>query len=278
MRFDSIFRKIAQYTPEKYCVRFVALLESRLGIGSGASCQDSGEDLVQTIACSISGEKFVGFDVGANFGQYLLPLYKKIAHSSDFEIHCFEPASSSFQKLVSDSPRDERIFFNNFALGSKSEILTLYSDFNGSQLASLCPRDLEHYAINHSAFTEQVPVHTIDNYCIANKISQISLLKMDVEGYELDVLKGAETMLRCQAIDSIQFEFGGCNIDSRTFIRDFFKIISSCNMSLYRIMPSGKLFYLKDYCESLERFSTTNFFAINKKLYSANSLIKKYVV
>jgi len=82
---------------------------------------------------------------------------------------------------------------------------------------------------------------------------------MDVEGNELKVLDGALNMLASKRIRFIQFEFGGCNIDSRTFFQDFYYLLNK-DFQLYRIVQDG-LFPINHYKECYELFMTTNFLA-----------------
>jgi len=67
-------------------------------------------------------------------------------------------------------------------------------------------------------------------------------------------------MLRAGAIHWIQFEFGGCNIDSRTYFRDFFDLLNP-QYDVYRLLRNG-LFPIRSYHETQEVFTTTNFIAI----------------
>ncbi|MBU1864122.1 MAG: FkbM family methyltransferase, partial [Candidatus Omnitrophica bacterium] len=120
------------------------------------------------------------------------------------------------------------------------------------------------FNINFSQ-SEKVSIDTIDNYCSENNIQQIDLLKIDVEGHELDVLTGAEKMFKSCSIRIVSFEFGGCNIDTRTFMKDFFDFFTKKNMKIYRITPSGFLCPLPAYNELNEQFRTTNFIATNFK-------------
>lgn len=89
-------------------------------------------------------------------------------------------------------------------------------------------------------------------------------MKLDVEGHELAVLKGGKQMLDDGKIHVIQFEFGGCNIDSRTYFQDFFYLLSP-GFRIYRIVKDG-LFPIEEYSEDLEVFKTTNYLCISKKI------------
>ena len=84
---------------------------------------------------------------------------------------------------------------------------------------------------------------------------------MDVEGHEFDISKGGiETIKRAKIV---QFEFGGANIDTRTYFLDFFMYFREFNFEIYIIKPSGfKL--ISEYHEKCEFFSTTNFIAVSK--------------
>ena len=62
----------------------------------------------------------------------------------------------------------------------------------------------------------------------------------------------------------IQFEFGGSNIDTRTFFQDFWYFFKDRNFSIYRITPNGIL-PIREYTEHDEFFSTTNYIAVNRK-------------
>jgi hypothetical protein len=127
----------------------------------------------------------------------------------------------------------------------------------GSGLASLTDRRLNHLSINMDV-KETVQVTTID--AAVPKVS-IDILKIDIEGHELNALKGAlETLKRVRVV---QFEFGGANIDTRTFFQDFFYFFQKQNFTIYRITPLG-IVKIRKYNERMERFITTNYVAVNK--------------
>lgn len=136
--------------------------------------------------------------------------------------------------------------------------LELFYDAVGSELASLTKRKLDHFGL-HMDLSEKVKISTIDAYCSDHQIDHIDLLKVDVEGHELDVLDGGKRMFSRSAIDMVTFEFGGCNIDTRTFFQDFFYFFHDHQMRIARITPAGYLCELQSYQEVFEQFRTTNF-------------------
>ena len=175
---------------------------------------------------------------------------------------CFEPSKEAFLKLSNNSVHNDKVFLNNTGLGRMQGEAKLYYDQEGSGLASLTKRNLLHFGADFTK-SENVRIDTIDNYCKTNGVTKIDLLKIDVEGHELDVLEGARNMLNHNLIKIVTFEFGGCNIDTRTFFRDFWYFFSEFNMKLLRITPSGYLQPLETYKEMFEQFVTTNFVALH---------------
>ena len=90
---------------------------------------------------------------------------------------------------------------------------------------------------------------------------KISLCKLDIEGHELSVLNSMKKIF--YKFNVIQFEFGGCNIDTRTYFKDYWLTLKD-NFLIYRICPNG-LLLIQEYSEIEERFNLTNYLAINKE-------------
>jgi hypothetical protein len=70
-------------------------------------------------------------------------------------------------------------------------------------------------------------------------ITKINLLKVDAEGHELSVFKGASNALQNATIDVVQFEFNEMNVISRTFFKDFYDLLK--DFLLVRLTPHGAL-------------------------------------
>ncbi|MGA0556980.1 FkbM family methyltransferase [Larkinella sp. VNQ87] len=230
-----------------------------MNYGGGSYTEDSGEAFVlQYIAQKTGSQPVTVFDVGANVGSYARMVLKTFGQRAT--VHCFEPARNTFQTLT-QSVTASNVQKHPFGLSSKTGQLSLYADADQSGMTSVYSRDLEHLNISFES-VEVASFSTADEFCREQGINHIDLLKIDVEGHEFSVLEGAAQLLRDQRIRFIQFEFGGTNIDSRTFFRDFWKILHP-DFTLYRIVGNG-LRRIDQYSELLEIFVAVNYFAERK--------------
>ena len=201
----------------------------------------------------------VVIDAGANTGNWSSTLLRSSPQLSKLVL--VEPNSEHKFKLKILCERNDFTSLESVALGAEKSQMSLYFDSTGSTLASLYDRDLSHIGVelNHSVV---VDVDTLDAIAQRNAISHIDYLKLDLEGHELSALIGAKHLLRRSAISAICFEFGGCNIDSKTYMKDFWKLLCiDHQFSLYRLAPNRKLIRLRQYSESLERFNWQNLLA-----------------
>jgi len=76
-----------------------------------------------------------------------------------------------------------------------------------STLSSLLPLP-EDMGTLYKGQLQEVDLKSVDNFCYEHHIENISFLKVDTEGYDLEVLKGAENMLKNQAAAILQVEAG----------------------------------------------------------------------
>ena len=196
------------------------------------------------------------FDIGANKGEYTQYLLKR---KPNLECHIFEPSLRNFEKLKNLFAQ-KNIFINKIGLSNSNKESKLYSNYSGSKLASLTKRRLEHFKVKMD-YTETIELQRFDNYW-KNKESILDYIKIDVEGHELDVLEGFGSLI--QRVRLIQFEFGGCNIDTKTFFQDFWYYFMEKDFLIFRISPRGPLL-IKKYSEKDEYFLSTNYIALNKK-------------
>jgi len=232
-----------------------------LGILNFENSKISGEDYLinKILPTKLKISNPIIFDVGANIGDYSLALSGRFPNSI---IYSFEPHPETFSRLKSNIPTNNIKLFN-FALGEKKDTLTLYdrNDSNGSPFASLHKEAITDIQ-NKGTIEIPVQVFTLDEFTTENNISRIDFLKIDTEGNELSILKGAKNLLDECKIGCIHFEFNEMNVVSRTFMRDFRIILK--NYQLYRLLPKG-LLLLNDSPIASELFAYQNILAVPKK-------------
>ena len=194
-------------------------------------------------------------DVGGNVGHYTAELRR---HTPDVEIHVFEPSASNIETLRARFASDAAITIVPSALSNAAGDATLFSNAPGSPLGSLTQRKLDHLGIPFDV-KETVSTLRFEDYWRDQLGGRtLDIAKLDVEGHELAVLEGFGAAI--EHVKVMQFEFGGCNIDTRTYFRDFWHFFSARSFDLYRITPFGYE-YIPEYRETEEYFSLSNFIA-----------------
>jgi FkbM family methyltransferase len=261
----KVLSKISANSYVQKCLeRNVQVSQYLMGIGSGSDVLSSGEQAIFRVLKQRCRPPYCIFDVGSNRGQFLQIILDNI-DINDMSIHCFEPGHETFKSLLEFSrelKESKRIKLNNIGIGAIRGEAVLHFDHLGSALASLTKRKLDHVGIDFEE-SEKVEITTIDEYCRENTIDHIHLLKIDIEGHELDALAGAKRMFETRSIDVVSFEFGGTNIDTRTFFRDLWYFFTDIKMRIFRITPSGYLSPVDYYKELHEQFAPTNFIAVS---------------
>ena len=165
------------------------------------------------------------FDVGANHGQ---SIDKFTFGFPNAEIFAFEPVNATFKILEEKFSQTPRIKLFQFAFGEQASTQLIYVPEHDTMASLVKPENYKE--------TESVSVNTIDAFCHNSNISSIDLLKVDAEGYDLEVLKGAKSMLRNRKIKLVLVELG-FEFDSKhhvlfDLVRDF---LSPYNFDLYGI-------------------------------------------
>jgi len=126
----------------------------------------------------------VVLDIGANTGEFIINA-KKIFPSA--RIIAFEPVKSCFTELKDRFGNKPNITLYNVALGSENKKGEIFvSDFSPSS-SIVRPEGKFN--------TEEIDIKKLDEYCELIKEKNKVFIKIDVEGFELEVLKGAESLL-----------------------------------------------------------------------------------
>ena len=201
----------------------------------------------------------LAIDIGGNIGNYTQSILSKAPNCSIF---IFEPSSHNVTLLNKRFQNKDNVKVMPYAVSSNNGTAKLFSNMPGSGLASLQMRDLSHIGIEFDVFETVETISFETFWKNALKKQSIDIVKLDIEGHELVALESFGESL--SHIKVIQFEFGGCNIDTRTYFKDFWNFFNRNKFSIYRISPLGAIKILK-YKENHECFRTSNYLCLNTR-------------
>lgn len=228
------------------------------GKGSGSGWDLENE--AKSVGSLMRNSPAVIFDVGANDGRWSVALQRVLRNSGN-RYFLFEPAEYCFAGLEKSKAALPEATIINAAISDRNGIAVLHLPKEPSGLASLHQRT-DVSVVQHEYRQVEVPAITLDTVADSLGIEVIDLLKMDIEGHELAALRGAEKLLGRGAIKALVFEFGSANVNSRTFFRDFWDLLTERNYRLFRVVPGGGTTPIHKYTEDLEYFrGATNYVA-----------------
>jgi FkbM family methyltransferase len=146
------------------------------------------------------------FDVGAHVGETASLFATSFPQA---EIHSFEPAPDTFELLQRRMVKFPRVRLVHSGLGSANQTSTLNvnkASTTNSFLRSVPLLDDPVAELTHNVHTTPATVRTLDSYAEELGIGFIDVLKMDVQGFELEVLRGSQRFLEQQRIALIYCE------------------------------------------------------------------------
>jgi FkbM family methyltransferase len=132
-------------------------------------------------------------DVGANRGQFTL--FARLFHPAA-TIYAFEPLQTSVDVFVRLFAKDEHVIINRVAIGSHAGKVPIHvTNFDDSS-SVLAPLPMQHEIFGvRSERTETIPMCRLADSLNSEAIYPPALLKIDVQGAELEVLKGSIELL-----------------------------------------------------------------------------------
>ena len=119
------------------------------------------------------------------------------------------------------------------------------------------------FVVGHSGDSEQTTVEAVRLDDLIK--DTIDFVKIDVEGHELEVLKGMKNLLSQYSVGSIQFEYGGTFIDARVFLKDIWELFRDLRYEFYKVFPNN-LMKIERYNQSLETFQYQNWLVLRKDI------------
>jgi FkbM family methyltransferase len=182
-------------------------------------------------------------DVGANNGSVAIAALKSYRES---HVICFEPVKETFLELKNNLQKyGERAIIYNQALSDKNGQTEIYiTSFNGSN-------SIEKQTLFHKQNTnvvelakETIKIVRLDDIAIYFPTRWIDIMKIDVEGHELNVLNGGLEFIS-MAVDTIIIEISFLRDISfeKQSIFEIFSLLNSCGFCLINIID---LYHSKD--------------------------------
>ena len=213
--------------------------------------QNGEETLIRTLGDSL--EYFI--DVGANRGQWTSNLIKN--HRENAQGLLYEPSPSTYEKLLKNVANYKGFNCKNIALGDVEGEMTFYESGPGSIYNSLV------VGVTPNSTGIRVQVSTLDAECEREGMERVDLLKIDAEGYDLNVLKGARKLLEGQRIGVTQFEYSSGWMNNYATLKEAVEYLEELSYKVFLLKGNG--IYKLQYDWYREYYSYSNFVGISPK-------------
>jgi FkbM family methyltransferase len=183
------------------------------------------------------------FDVGASHGYYTL-LFAKLAGPE--HVHAFEPEAANFARLRMN------LELNGFQ-GVHASRLAVVDEPREVDLNVFPPELYGWHTLGQPAMEVDgkpvAPVErrrvagvTLDDYCAEQGVERIDVLKLDVEGAELEALRGAERLLREGRVDCLLFEVSQAMVEGMSHDpAEIFDLVRGAGLAVHELSEDGAL-------------------------------------
>jgi FkbM family methyltransferase len=226
------------------CVIKYHLAESPDALASGERW------LVERVASY--GDRFI--DVGANVGDWLGMVHDAMRDRA-FAALAFEPSRSAFEELEGRFRGEPRITLFNVALGSVPGSLSFFEEPNAGRGSTLVADFMR-----TQGTTRTVTVTTLDAALREADWTRVDLLKIDAEGYDLQVLRGARETLAARGAGVVQFEYNRAWQLAGDTLRAAYTLFEANGYHMFVLKRDG--LYTLNYLRYEEYFEYTNFVAV----------------
>jgi FkbM family methyltransferase len=146
-------------------------------------------------------------DIGANIGQTAIELTRAFPQAT---IHSFEPHTPTYEILKQKMSRFPKVNPYNLGFGAENSdmLMNVAERTEGNSLLKLADNieELSSSAWTKPIGTTTVQIRCVDTWCAENGISQVDILKIDTQGYELPILRGGERFIRPPSVRAIYLE------------------------------------------------------------------------
>lgn len=154
---------------------------------------------------ALLGPGDVYFDVGANFGQFALMAGRRVGEAG--QVHAFEPSGEMVRQARANVELNglDHVVVNHVAVSDRPGTLALKVCAPGQESFNSLGTPMR--GADQVAATETVRAITLDDYAAEHGIERVDLIKIDVEGAELAVVRGAARLLQLPTVSVVACEF-----------------------------------------------------------------------
>jgi FkbM family methyltransferase len=192
-----------------------------------------GFDWLADAEWALEGEKpRNAFDVGANDGGTAICLKRRFP---DIEIDCFEPVPKTFNVLKDNVKSLTGVHCHQLALSDRSGQFKMITSENSNT------NRLAEGNVSETSQFEIVTCSTIDEICRERNVGLIDLLKIDVEGKEIEVLNGAANKLSRGEVRVLlcEFEFLPNSIEPHGNFQEIYEFMTQLDYSIVSVYSEG---------------------------------------
>lgn len=183
----------------------------------------------------------VVFDIGGHIGYYSR-LFSKLV-GPEGKVYVFEPTLENFELLKNNTKAYSNVTLINKAVGDYVGKIDFYQTFSNTGSHSLLKPEVKSQKIS-------VDCISLDEFCRIYNIDKINTMKIDVEGAELMVLKGAEGIIKQSDNLFLIIELINDNLEKSGFDQvSYFEYLNELGFEIYKILNTG----------NIDKFDVNNF-------------------
>ena len=199
------------------------------------------------------GNALVLLDIGANRGDWTAEALRLSERS--LWVHAFEPSCVSRAILTARFAEQSNVTIHPTALSNESGKAKFYSNGDAAGVNSLSSVS--------GPCTETVVMGTLDEFLQRENIEPVAMIKIDTEGFDSLVLRGAGACLARGAVEVVQFEYNWRWLLNHACLRDVFELIRDKPYRLGKL-TGRSVDYYDVWHPELDRFFETNFALVKK--------------
>jgi FkbM family methyltransferase len=169
------------------------------------------------------------------------------------DVHYFDPVETFVQTLSQKPNQNKNAYFNGFGLGNENKEVYYFPRYQ-----SFFDR-VNSCHISDDSNKILLKIKTAKEYILENNIQTIDFLKIDTEGYELNVLQGFEEYIK--DIKIIQFEYGGTFLDNKLRLIDVVQYLENQGFHKFSYLVNNGVVPITDFND---HYQYCNIVCINK--------------